>query len=384
MTKPLSSPCRGYIEGYYGRLLNWAERRHLTAVLADTGMNTYLYAPKEDPAHRFHWRQDWDADWWQNFAVFTADAAAKDVAVIAGIAPGLDFDFASLSQNTGRKDSDAAILIDKSRRLIDAGATSINLLMDDLDPGFGGHDGGYQSEGAAHADLANMLADQLQMPLSVTPRLYADEIAAEGETYLGDFTARLDPDMMVWTCGCHIVAPRIDLEATALARAGIATERMIVWDNLYAHDYCPRRLFLGCWQGRDSARHILINPTGLVHTDALLLHLMAAGENQTAWQQCFSAHGVPPAFMDIAGFFDLPPHPDAAAAQDPFDPDLTKTWLDALDTLLWRWKSPLQREWYPFLMGLRGDLLYRSGAMDRKREEKTFPPLIRPPAGALK
>ena len=82
--------------------------------------------------------------------------------------------------------------------------------------------------------------------------------------------------------------------------------------------------------------------------------------------------------MDIAGFFDLPPQPDAAAAQDPFDPDQTKTWLDALDTLLWRWKSPLQREWYPFLMGLRGDLLYRSGAMDSLRKEKTFPPLLTP------
>jgi len=370
MTKPLSSPCRGYIEGYYGRLLNWTERRHLTDVLADTGMNTYLYAPKEDPAHRFHWRQDWDSGWWQHFAGFTAAAAAKDVAVIAGIAPGLDFDFGSLSDKNG----DAAILIDKSRRLIDAGAASVNLLMDDLDPGFGGHDGGYQSEGAAHADLANMLADQL--PLSVTPRIYADEIAAEAESYLDDFTARLDPGVMVWTCGSHIVAPRIDLAKTALARAGIPTERMIVWDNLYANDYCPRRLFLGCWQGRDNAQHILINPTGLVHTDALLLHLMAAGEDKTAWQNTFTAHGVPPAFMDIAGFFDLPPQPDAAATQDPFDPDQTKTWLDALDTLLWRWKSPLQREWYPFLMGLRGDLLYRSGAMDSLRKEKTFPPLL--------
>ena len=38
-----------------------------------------------------------------------------------------------------------------------------------------------------------MLAGQLQMPLSVTPRIYADEIAAEGETYLSDFTARLAP-----------------------------------------------------------------------------------------------------------------------------------------------------------------------------------------------
>ena len=77
MTKPLSSPCRGYIEGYYGRLLNWTERNHLTAVLAETGMNTYLYAPKEDPAHRFNWRQDWDADWWQHFGEFTTTPLQK-------------------------------------------------------------------------------------------------------------------------------------------------------------------------------------------------------------------------------------------------------------------------------------------------------------------
>ena len=104
---------------------------------------------------------------------------------------------------------------------------------------------------------------------------------------------------------------------------------------------------------------------------------MAAGEDKTAWQNTFTAHGVPPAFMDIAGFFDLPPQPDAAAAQDPFDPDQTKTWLDALDTLLWRWKSPLQREWYPFLMGLRGDLSI--GQCDgQPQERKTFPPLLTP------
>ena len=134
--------------------------------------------------------------------------------------------------------------------------------------------------------------------------------------------------------------------------------------------------FLGCWQGRDSARHILINPTGLVHTDALLLHLMAAGEDKTAWQNTFTARRC--SIYGHCRIFDLPPQPDAAAAQDPFDPDQTKTWLDALDTLLWRWKSPLQREWYPFLMGLRGDLLYRSGAMDSLRKEKTFPPLLTP------
>ncbi|MGC6484834.1 MAG: beta-N-acetylglucosaminidase domain-containing protein [Candidatus Puniceispirillales bacterium] len=374
MTKPLSSLRRGYIEGYYGRLLDWPGRHALLDVLEQHAMNGYFYAPKEDPAHRFRWRQDWDQEWWQGFRDFTAAARHKGITVIGGIAPGLDFDFASLASGAG----DAAILIAKAERLIDNGAREISLLMDDLDPGFHGRDGGYASEGLAHADLANHLADRISVPLSVTPRIYADDIDDPGEAYLSDFCARLDPGLMVWTCGSHIVAPAIDLTATRLARQGVAPERMLIWDNLYAHDYCPRRLFLGPWRGRTKAGHIFLNPTGMPLTDALLLALMAAGDDEDAWQKSLRAHDVPEAFFTVAAFFDRPPDPAAPLPDDLFDPARAGDWLDSLDTLLWRWKSPLQREWYPFLMGLRGDLLYRTGAMDSLRRHKVFPPLITP------
>jgi hypothetical protein len=374
MTKSLSSPRRGYIEGYYGRLLDWPQRHDLLTVLEREGMNGYVYAPKEDPAHRFQWRQNWSQHWWQEFRSFTKDAKKKGITVIAGIAPGLDFDFSSLIDGGG----DLAILVEKAKRLIDGGAGEIGLLMDDLVPASSRQDAGYHSEGLAHADLANRLAAQISGPVSVTPRLYADEIDDETESYLGDFCAQLDPQMMVWTCGSHIVAPKINLAATKLARCGITPERMIVWDNLYANDYCPRRLFLGLWRGRDEATHIFLNPTGLVHTDALLLALMAAGDDAVAWRKVIMAHDVPEAFFNISTFFDLPPDPDAALSEDPFDHGKTVAWLESLDTLLWRWKSPLQREWYPYLMGLRGDILYRRGDMKALRQHKTFPPLLSP------
>jgi hypothetical protein len=50
--------------------------------------------------------------------------------------------------------------------------------------------------------------------------------------------------------------------------------------------------------------------------------------------------------------------------------------LDALDELLWRWKSPLAQEWYPFLMGLRGDLLMLRGEADEFRQAKILPPYL--------
>ena len=55
-----------------------------------------------------------------------------------------------------------------------------------------------------------------------------------------------------------------------------------------------------------------------------------------------------------------------------------KTALAALDILLWRWKSPLQREWYPYLMGLKQDILLANGELPLERIEKTqMAPLAR-------
>ena len=43
---------KGYIEGYYGRLLSWDQRRLIVKSLKKNKMNTYFYAPKEDEKHR--------------------------------------------------------------------------------------------------------------------------------------------------------------------------------------------------------------------------------------------------------------------------------------------------------------------------------------------
>ena len=47
---------KGYIEGYYGKLLSWKERNEVLDVLAKNNMNFYFYCPKEDINHRLKWR----------------------------------------------------------------------------------------------------------------------------------------------------------------------------------------------------------------------------------------------------------------------------------------------------------------------------------------
>ena len=377
---------RGYIEGYYGRLLSWEERGRLLECLEGHAMNAYLHAPKEDPRHRLEWRNDWDDAWWKGFRGFAKDAARRGITAVAGLAPGLDFDFACLDGAGGAAAGDAAILLGKAEALVRAGAGGVCLLLDDIDPLFEARRGPFGHEGEAHAALANLLAGRLECPVWVVPRVYADEITDGAEGYLEAFAATLGDGMTALTCGSHIVAPDTGLSGTGIVRAGIGADRLVVWDNLYANDYCPRRLFLGPWRGREGTGSIMLNPTGMVGTDCLLLALMHAGPERAAWRRAVAEHGVPEEFFTVAGFFDLPPDPgrppEAARDGGRLSAAMVGESLAALDVLLWRWKSPLQREWYPHLMGLRADILFRDGRMDPLRVAKTFPPLLAPPGGA--
>ena len=163
----------GYIEGYYGRLFDWPARHELVAVMASLGMNSYLYAPKDDAAHRFAWRTPYDAEWLSGFADFVAAAARQNIDVMAGIAPGLDFNFAELEKT---RNGDFACLVKKAEQLSADGVSHIVLLMDDIAADFDNRAGPFQSEGTAHAALANHLMQAVDRPVVVVPRIYADSL----------------------------------------------------------------------------------------------------------------------------------------------------------------------------------------------------------------
>jgi hypothetical protein len=373
----------GYIEGYYGQLLSWHDRDRLLDGLKIAGMTSYFYAPKEDACHRYLWRQPYDAAWQASFAKFTANAEARNIHIIAGIAPGLDFDFAAIDDaNTGSNDraknelNDFVILLEKARSLVASGAHMIALLMDDIAADFEARCGSLTSEGNAHGLLANRLGAALGAAVIVVPRIYADSLITPDDpqslVYLDDLVSALDPQHLVVYCGDDIVAPH----PAADAGGRLDPASSIIWDNFYANDYCPRRLFVGPWRAAEAA-HILTNPTGMIETDLLLLTMMAVGrdhgdQNRCAnasiesWRRIMTDNGVPDAFFDIAAYFDAPYGFVAA-----FDLPSTERALAALEILLWQWKSPLQREWYPYLMGLKQDIMLANGQLPQDRIEKT-------------
>lgn len=374
MAVGMAQVVHGYAEGYYGRLPDWSDRWQLLKTMARLGQNTYYYAPKEDALHRLHWRTPYDAAWREQFARFCDRAGSLGIRVVAGVAPGLDFDYNHLQ---GGADLDA--LLGKFRQLREDGADQLSLLMDDIDEDFHTRSAGIASEGLAHARLSNTLAQSLGEKLWITPRVYANELARTATDYLPDLLGNLESEHAVLYCGSDIVSRQADVDDIRQI-APASNHTLLLWDNLYANDYCPQRLFVGPWQGRNNMASCLLNPTGMLHTDCLLMDIMASSRQPgadpiQAWQDALLRHGVPESFGSVARFLYHPvfngedfTHPEPATTQT----------HEAIEECLWRWKTPLSREWYPFLFALKLDLLMEKGSMSGLRMRKTqSAPLVR-------
>lgn len=372
---------RGYLEGYYGKLLRWQEREQLISSLPSQRLNTYCYAPKEDTKHRLHWREPYDPEWYASFAQFCALAQEHKVSIVAGIAPGLDFNF---FDENGKSDFDR--LLNKAKGLLANGADHILILWDDIEESNYQHSNGL-SEGAAHARIVNQLSESLEQDIWVVPRVYAEEIN-DTNNYLGDFFSELNEIHTVLLCGNAIVSNAItpkDLQKlsgtiNADSNCGAFSHRIVAWDNFYANDYCPRRLFAGPWVGRETINDFLINPTGMPLTDSLLLDIAVSTHTskhrQKDWADALVRHGVPDIFHVLAPYFDSPFFGNRAVLENSSDTqciETTELVKQAIEHCLWKWKSPLAREWYPFIMSLKHDLALMGGNLPRDRVLKTQP-----------
>ena len=120
---------KGYIEGYYGKLLTWKERTEIVDVLSKNKMNFYFYCPKEDIKHRLKWKENYSLNWLKNFTKFNKYASEKKIKVIVGISPGLDFNFKSYVE--GSKE-ELYILIKKFETFLSCGVAHIAILFDDI------------------------------------------------------------------------------------------------------------------------------------------------------------------------------------------------------------------------------------------------------------
>lgn len=380
----------GYIEGYYGRLFGWAERTSLVDHLCDKRFDhacdgAYLYAPKEDSLHRRDWRIRYPAEWRKRFRDLAVRGAKRGVDVVPGMAPGLSFDYLAAD--------DYRVLLSKFRDFQKLGCRTLALLMDDIPPVLPANCAkSFRTLGEAHGLLlARLLADlKVTGPdcrLWFCPTVYTDQFASgpvERDPYLLDLAAKMPKEVTVLWTGPRIIAERLDGKALAgLSR--IFQGNVLLWDNLYANDYCPNKIFLGPYHGRTRdiwrlTRGVLLNPTGLPMTDRLLLDLLAAFREgkpaQAAWREVMDRYALPKAFRAAAPYLASPfyrPGPKNLA------PARVAALHKALKTLIWDWKGVLHQEWYPYLFMLDADLKASATGKDKPDEgwvRKRYPPLL--------
>ena len=357
----------GYIEGYYGKILTWSERKDIIDKLKINKMNTYFYAPKSDLFHRQNWKKKYPSNWCGYFSEFCEYAKLKGISVIMGISPGLTFDFDDFDKFRGN--TDFFFLKSKIKQFLKCGANKIALLMDDIPNNF--YNDHNQKEGSLHASLINLLSIHLDCEIYFVPRIYADELKIDSKFYLSELSKNINPNVGVFYSGKNIVSKAIWKDKEKIYKQ-FFSNKIIIWDNLYANDYCPRRFFVGPWINRCSIDNIMINGTGMIKTDLLILDIVAKCKNKILKKSdmilIFKNNKIPPQFFKIMKYFSLPnfgnkPGLDKIKFSDED--------IQAIDFLLWEWTGELAREWYLFLMGLKHDLLILQKKLTVERIIKT-------------
>ena len=223
----------GLIEGFYGVPWSWAARTEVAAWCAERGMRDYVYAPKDDPKHRERWRDPYDDAELEGFAAF-ADGGALRLGF--AISPGLSIDPADAG--------DRAVLGAKVDQVLDAGAVSVVLALDDIP--FGGG-----PQGAAHAALTAWLRDHLadRAALSLVPTEY---VGLHGSDHLDALAAGVPEDVPIAWTGRAVVNDAITVADAEARRAALGGRAPLLWDNVPVNDGpMADRLHLGPLEGRE-------------------------------------------------------------------------------------------------------------------------------------
>ena len=254
----------GVVEGFYGRPWAEAQRRRLFAWMKAWGMNTYLYAPKDDLKHRLFWRELYSEREAAELKELIRECRSKGLRFIYAIGPGLDLSYAS------SKDLDR--LRRRADQLLKLGCRDFTLAFDDVEPVLSIEDAKtFASLADAQSDVSNGFLKHLraQIPdasLCFCPTHYCERMSGpvQHSDYLKQLGKRLDSAIQIFWTGPEIVSETIPVESLrALQR--VLRRKPLLWDNLHANDYDLRRIYLGPYAGRkletrDAMAGILSNP----------------------------------------------------------------------------------------------------------------------------
>ena len=248
---------RGIVEGFFGPMWSMGHRRRLFAFGAARGMNTYLYAPKDDPYHRKLWRRPYPRAQWRDLLRLIRAAQKNQIDFVYGFHPGEGLYFSD--------DHTVRLLLHKAQRFYDAGVRTFTVLFDDIPSRLNdARDRRAFKNSLARAEgtwMAQIMAAQPAhwrgVEWWICPTYYSED------TLLERIFGKFEPNFLE-TLGLYLPAnvpcfwtgPSVVSKTIALShvkRIGKKIERpLLLWDNYPVNDLSMSdELHLGPLTGRD-------------------------------------------------------------------------------------------------------------------------------------
>ena len=221
---------RGVIEGFYGVAWTHEFRLDLLKFMGKYKLNTYIYAPKDDPKHRSQWRSTYTGKELEKMKELAAAAADNNVRFVYAISPGLDIKLGDGYE----KDKEA--LFNKCESLYELGVRDFAILLDDIPT--------LNAQGHAmllndfqtgfcetHEGVSNLTAITPEFCSAMVTK-YTDELAPLLNEKI----------MMMWT-GSGVIPPSITPgDLTNINRK--LNSKVFIWWNYPVNDTMSDQLFL--------------------------------------------------------------------------------------------------------------------------------------------
>jgi len=247
-----SLPRRGVVEGFYGPPWTAAAVSDLLDFLGAHKLNTFIYAPKDDPYLRSGWRDPYPPVQLDELRGLAARAAADHVTFTYSLSPGLSICYSS--------DGDFQALAAKLQSVWDVGVRSFAIGLDDISSSW--HCGGDAARfgngpgalGSAQASLVDRVAREFVANHAGAGRLIvvpSEYDYGNQSPYKATFMGSVDPDVILQWTGGGTYAPVIT-RADAAGTRQVFQHDLLVWDNYPAVPRAyPRALRLGPYVGRE-------------------------------------------------------------------------------------------------------------------------------------
>ncbi|XP_077427900.1 protein O-GlcNAcase isoform X1 [Vanacampus margaritifer] len=267
----------GVVEGFYGRPWTMDQRTELFKREQKWGLNTYLYAPKDDYKHRMYWRDLYSVEEAEQLVALISAAQQHNIDFVYAISPGLDITFSNCKE--------VAALKRKLDQVRDFGCNSFSLLFDDIETEMCPADKqAFSSFAHAQVAITNEVFQHLGEPNTFLfcPTDYCAAFCTPNvsqSSYLHTVGDELLPGIDVLWTGPKVVSHKISVESIEEV-SSILKRAPVIWDNIHANDYDPQRIFMGPYKDRPTEliprlRGVLTNPNCEYYPNFVAIHTLA-------------------------------------------------------------------------------------------------------------